>query len=178
MKMPPLAVNVASLFMTSIAVISLQDAVAIMIPWMMAITAVVVADLVVGLRKSLKLGVHVSISLAGRETMGKLIVYNTIVLGLAMTDVASGKELAIAKGGCLFVCALEGVSIIGNLLKPYGIDISLKTILKMIAKKKLNATDEEAEELVSDNMRDEMIRREKNRWEYRKEHEYGGVKEK
>ena len=47
------------------------DGINTMLPWLVALTAVVLADLAAGCRKSLKLGVHVSISTAARETMGE-----------------------------------------------------------------------------------------------------------
>ena len=70
-KMVMAVCGASSLFSTAF----LGDGINIMAPWLVALTLVVLTDLVAGCRKSLKLGIHVSVSTAARETMGKLVVY-------------------------------------------------------------------------------------------------------
>lgn len=126
-----------------------QDVVQTMLPWLLAVTMVVLCDLAVGIRKSVKLDVDISGSRAARETMGKMVIYWAFVLMVAMVDAASDHTLKIAKWGCLFVCAVEGGSIISNILKPHGIDISLGAIIKAFSKKATGLDEEEAEALIS-----------------------------
>lgn len=178
MKIPNAVINIVGSVVGSVAIATLGDALQTMLPWLMVMVSVIICDLFAGLRKSLKLGIHVSISMAGRETMGKLVVYTSFVLMVAMIDAASGHDMEVAKWGCLLVCMIEGSSILSNILKPHGIDLSLQSIIKLFAKKKLDLTDEEASELVSEEQIDHVRRRERARWEARVPHEYGGVKQK
>lgn len=159
--------------LTPVAMVFLQDSLRTMVPWIMVMLAVVACDLIAGIRKSLKLGVHVSWSMAVRETMGKMVVYVAFVMMVAMIDSASDHSFKIAMWGCLLVCALEGGSIVSNMLKPYGVDITPKSILRFFTMKVTNATEDEAETLVTDEKVEELRERERNRWEKRHRHKYG-----
>lgn len=178
MRIPQTLTMTAAGLMTPIAMMFLQDTIRTMIPWLLVMLSVVICDLVAGIRKSLKLGVHVSWSLAIRETMGKMVVYVAFVLMVAMIDAASGHSFSIAEYGCLLVCAIEGGSIISNMLKPYGIDISLKSIIKFFTMKATRSTEEEAGALVNEERVSEITEREKDRWEKRHKHKYGSNIEK
>jgi hypothetical protein len=149
-----------------------QSTIVSMIPWLITMFIVIIADLIAGLRKALKLGIHVSISLAFRETMGKMVTYFAFVAMVCMIQIASDTDFQIAKYGCWFICVIEGTSIVGNILKPCGLDISLKTVFKVLAKK-FSLTDDEADELITDDQKtestlDTIVNREKDRWEKRK----------
>lgn len=152
MKMSNAAVIVASGFLTPLAMAFLRNSIQVMLPWTMAFVAVVMADLAAGIYKSKRMGVEVRTSKAWRETMGKIIVYFAFVLAVAMVDVASGGGMGIAKFCCLFICGIEGCSIVSNLLKPHGISVSLYGIIKTLLKRTpLGVTDEEAEEIIKKN---------------------------
>lgn len=173
MRIPQSATNTAAGFFTPFAVVFLQDTFKTMLPWIMVMLSVVTCDLIAGLRKSLKLGVHISWSMAFRETMGKMVVYVAFVLMVAMIDAASEHSFHIALWGCLFICALEGGSIISNILKPYGIDISPKTIVKLFSQKVANLSTEEADELVNSDEMEKIKAREKDRWEKKQKYQHG-----
>lgn len=115
----PNALMMAAGGLITLAVTFYKDTVTTMLPWITVMFAVVVCDLIAGLRKSLKLGVHISWSMAFRETMGKLVVYFSFVMMVAMIDAASEHTFKIALWGCLFICAIEFGSVISNILKPY-----------------------------------------------------------
>lgn len=154
MKFSPILVYISCSLVTPIALGFLQDTVKIMIPWIIVMVTIVICDLVAGIRKSLKLGVHVSPSTAIRETMGKLLVYCSFVLVVSMLNVASGDGLDIAKWFCLAISGLEIGSIISNILRPYGVTISLKGLLKFIMAKATQSSMEEMDEVVKrDNIR-------------------------
>lgn len=165
-------------FFTLPAILFLQDTVTIMTPWIMVMLSVVLCDLAAGLRKSHLLGVHISISMAFRETMGKMVVYVGFVLMVAMIDAASNHSFNVAKWGCLFVCALEGGSIISNILKPRGIDISIREIVKIIGKRFGKMTEEEADEVVKEENIEKLREIEQARWKRRDKHQYGANIEK
>lgn len=151
MRINPMVGMVASGFTTSIAGVFLGDTINVMLPWLMAMFAVILADLASGVRKSQKLKVKVSWTTAIRETMGKMVTYFAFVLAAAMIDVAANGNAAIARWGCLIVCALEGGSVISNLLRPHGIKLSRKTIMKVLLKRSpLMLNDEEAEALIQE----------------------------
>lgn len=156
MKIPAPAVNIASSLISTVAIAFLQKSICIMIPWLMAMTGVVFADLVSGVRKAIKLGEHVTFSRAIRDTMGKLVVYVAFVFMVSMIDTASGREFSIAKWSCLLVCLIEGCSVISNILKPHGIDISLRTILELFVQKVLHVDKSDSESIIkkSDNEKD------------------------
>lgn len=160
--------SLGATLLTPTAVLFLQDSVKTMIPWLLVMVAVVVCDLVVGIRKSMKLGVHVSWSMAARETMGKTVTYAAFVLMVAMIDAACGHSFHVAMWSCLFICAMEGGSIISNFLKPYGIDITPRQIARFLAMKGGRLTRDEAAELITDEQIETIRRREKARWEGRK----------
>lgn len=174
MRIPHVLMMTAGGIVTPIAVTFFNDAIGTMLPWLTVMFAVVVCDLIAGLRKSLKLGVHISWSMAFRETMGKLVVYFAFVMTVAMIDAASAHTFKIALWGCLFICAIEAGSIISNILKPYGVDITPKSIVKLFVKGRFGADAEEATELVGDEVSiDELRERERDRWERRAKYQHG-----
>lgn len=146
----------ANTIFTSMATMYLQDSVQTMAPWLMAMLAVVICDLIAGIRKSLKLGVHISICKAARETMGKIVVYTSFVISSAMVEVATGHSIRLAMWLCLVVAAFEFGSIIVNIAAPMGYDISVTGLLRVLGKRSLGFNDEEAKEIIKDNTRSEL----------------------
>lgn len=102
-----------------------RESVGHMIPWLIVTGAVILCDLVCGIRKSLMMGEEVRFSSAVRRTMGKMVTYFAFVVMVAMIDVAAGASDKIDKYACLLVCFIEGISILGNLLKPKGYNINI-----------------------------------------------------
>ena len=175
MKIPQSLSNTACGTTASLAAGFLSDVLSSMIPWLLVMGVVIMCDLAFGIRKSLKLGIHVSWSMAFRETMGKMVTYYAFVLMVCTIEAASGHSYAIAQWSCLFVCGIEGVSIIGNMLKPYGITLSLKDELTLGLSRLTKAATEPAEIINTQDV--DMIRQaEQDRWEKRTKHEYGSKK--
>ena len=175
MKIPQSLSNTACGTTASLAAGFLSDVLSSMIPWLLVMGVVIMCDLAFGIRKSLKLGIHVSWSMAFRETMGKMVTYYAFVLMVCTIEAASGHSYAIAQWSCLFVCGIEGVSIIGNMLKPYGITLSLKDVLTLGLSRLTKAATEPAEIINTQDV--DMIRQaEQDRWEKRTKHEYGAKK--
>ena len=175
MKIPQSLSNTACGTTASLAAGFLSDVLSSMIPWLLVMGVVIMCDLAFGIRKSRKLGIHVSWSMALRETMGKMVTYYAFVLMVCTIEAASGHSYAIAQWSCLFVCGIEGVSIIGNMLKPYGITLSLKDVLTLGLSRLTKAATEPAEIINTQDV--DMIRQaEQDRWEKRAKHEYGSKK--
>lgn len=146
----------------------LGDSINTMAPWLIALTLVVLTDLIAGCRKSLQLGVHVSVSTAARETMGKLVVYWAFVLMVASIEVATGHKYNIAMWGCLLICAFEGLSIVGNILKPMGIDLSLGNIISVTLQRVCGISQREAGKVAKDESVEIIKKREEKKWNQRK----------
>ena len=105
-----------------------------MIPWLMVSAAVILCDLAFGVRKSLLMGEEVRFSRAVRNTMGKMVTYFAFVCMVCMICVASGQKYGIDKWACLLVCFIESCSIVGNILKPKGIDFNLLNAFREVGK--------------------------------------------
>lgn len=146
----------------------LGDSINTMAPWLIALTLVVLTDLIAGCRKSLQLGVHVSVSTAARETMGKLVVYWAFVLMVASIEVATGHKYNIAMWGCLLICAFEGLSIVGNILKPMGVDLSLGNIISVTLQRVCGISQREAGKVAKDESVEIIKKREEKKWNQRK----------
>lgn len=110
----------------------LGEALTLMIPWFIVMFTVVVADLVAGLWKSYKLQIPIRFSKACRETMGKMIVYFAFVCMACCINVADNGEFNWAKWLALLVIIIEVGSIVGNILKPHGVNISMNALVKAI----------------------------------------------
>lgn len=104
-------------------------------PWLVAMTLVVVVDLLTGLRKCWMLGDAIRWSKGYRATLSKLVCYWAFACGAVMVQEACDNAYPIAMWACLSVIAIEGVSIVGNILKPHGIDINIANLIKAIGKK-------------------------------------------
>lgn len=144
----------------------LQDALLVMVPWMITMFFIVIADLAAGVWKSYKLGIELRFSRGLRETMGKLLVYFAFVCMVACINVAYKGEFQFAKWAAGIVVAIEFGSIIGNFLKPHGINISLSAIIKaFLQKSPLPLTCEQADAIVQEKNMEEIIKEEKERTE-------------
>lgn len=107
-----------------------------MIPWLIVTGSVIVCDLIFGVRKSLLMDEEVRFSSAVRRTMGKMVTYFSFVVMVAMIDVAAGGDRQIEKWACLTVCFIEGISIIGNLLRPKGYNVNVIKAVGLFFSKK------------------------------------------
>ena len=148
----------------SLSSMFLQDTLKTMLPWIFTMLAVVICDLVFGLRKSMKLGIHISPSRALRATMSKIVTYVAWVMAVAMVDCAAGHTLEVTKWACLLVCLIEGMSIVGNMLKPYGYDFSVKASIVFFLSLIFRQDKEELEDMVSDDNLDVITERERKKW--------------
>ena len=104
-------------------------------PWLVAMTLVVVVDLLTGLRKCWMLGTDIRWSKGYRATLSKLVCYWAFACGAVMVQEACNNTYNIAMWACLSVIAIEGISIVGNILKPHGYSINLQALLKNIGKR-------------------------------------------
>ena len=104
-------------------------------PWLIAMTLVVVVDLLTGLRKCWMLGIDIRWSKGYRATLSKLVCYWAFACCAVMVQEACNNAYNIAMWACLSVIAIEGISIVGNILKPHGYTINLQALTKNIGKR-------------------------------------------
>lgn len=126
------------------------DSLQMMIPWLIAMFCVIICDLVTGVRKSLLTHEHVRFSRAWRATMGKMVTYFAFVCMVCMISVASHNEYPIDVYSCLLVCFIEGCSIVGNILKPKGININVIGALGVFGKKVFKVDKEDVRDIIQE----------------------------
>lgn len=124
------------------------DSLQMMIPWLIAMFCVIICDLVTGVRKSLLMNEHVRFSRAWRATMGKTVTYFSFVVMVVMIQRASGMSVRIDTYACLFVCFIEGCSIISNILKPKGYNFNLVAALAVFAKRFFSVDKEDVKDII------------------------------
>ena len=125
------------------------DSLQLMIPWLIAMLCVIICDLVTGVRKSMLMGEHVRFSRAWRATMGKMVTYFSFVVMVVMVNRAAGGSFHIDTYACLFVCFIEGCSIISNILKPKGYNLNLSKAISLFCKKVFSVDKEDMESIVT-----------------------------
>lgn len=150
---------------TPVAAMFLQDAIKTMTPWLFVMIAVIICDLVFGINKSRKLGIHISPSRALRATMSKMVTYIAWVMTVAMIDCAEGHNLSITRWACLLVCLIEGMSIIGNMLKPHGYDFSIKACIIFFITAVFRRDTSELNGIIHEERLDIIKERERKKWE-------------
>lgn len=106
-----------------------------MIPWILAMGAVVTMDLISGLGKCLKLKVKIKISKFVRDSIAKFTTYFGFVVAACMIQTATNNEYEIADKCCMAVIAIEGISIFGNILKMKGYDLNFNRLAEVIGEK-------------------------------------------
>lgn len=121
-----------------------------MIPWLIASLAVIVCDLISGIRKSILMNERVHFSSAIRRTMGKMVTYFAFVCMAVTVDIASGGVYHIDIYSCLLVCFIEFCSVLSNILKPKGYNIDLPKLLALLFGKLAKTSKEEIVEIVKE----------------------------
>ncbi len=126
----------------------LQSSIRHMIPWLLVTFAVIVCDLITGIRKSVFLGERVRISSAVRRTLGKCITYFSWVMMVCMICVASGEQYGIDKWACLLVCFIEGISILGNIMRTKGYEVNFAKAFAVLISKKFGGEQKDYEDII------------------------------
>lgn len=93
------------------------------------------------------MGESVRFSRAIRATMGKMVTYFAFVCMVCMINIASGGEYGIDRWSCLLVCFIEGCSIVGNILKPKGVNINITSAIGVFFKKVFSVDKEDVVEV-------------------------------
>lgn len=129
----------------------LQESIGHIIPWIIVAFAVILCDLVVGIRKSLMMGEEVRFSSACRRTLGKCVSYFMFVIMVAAIDVAAHGGGTIDKWACLAVCLIEFSSIMSNILRPKGYEVNFAKLIALVFGKKFEMSKKEIEDVFEKN---------------------------
>ena len=121
-----------------------------MIPWLMVMFVVIMTDLAFGVRKSVLQHEEVRFSRAVRATMGKMVTYFAFVVMVCMINTAMGNNYNIDKWACLLVCFIEGCSIIGNFLRPKGIELNALGAIRVFCHKVTKVDKEDLKEILKE----------------------------
>lgn len=119
-----------------------------MLPWLFVMTAIIFADLVAGIAKTLKMQQTVRFSKAVRDTMAKFCVYFACVVCFAFYDVASGSKF-YAEIACFLIMIIEAASIASNVLKYHGYTLNFNKLFSVIISKKFDVEDSKSEGIVT-----------------------------
>lgn len=92
---------------------------------------------------------EVRFSTAWRRTMGKMVTYFSFVIMVVMINQATEQAYQIDKWAVLFVCGIEGCSIMSNILKPKGYNINVIGLLSVLAKKLFKIESEDTESVIT-----------------------------
>lgn len=142
--------------MSFITVISgfVLEAIQQMIPWLIVMFAVILCDMFTGCRKSILMGDKVRFSRAFRNTMGKCVTYFSFVVAVVFINLATEGSYTIDKWAILFICFIEGCSILANILKPKGYNVDLTAIIRMLLKKIFGIEKEDSQGIIVKNQND------------------------
>jgi phage-related holin len=116
--------------------------------WLLVMFSVVVCDLIAGSRRCLLMGEKWGFSTAWRRTFGKMVTYFSFVLMVVFIERAVDGNYGIDKWSILFICFLEGCSILSNIMKPKGYNVNITAFISLFAKKIFNIDKEDSKELI------------------------------
>lgn len=104
-------------------------------PWLIAMTLVVIVDLATGLRKCWMTKEEIRWSKGFRATISKLVCYWAYAICAVFVQVACENAYPIAMYACLSVIAIEAMSIVGNILSSHGIEVNKAGLIKSLGRK-------------------------------------------
>lgn len=121
----------------------ISNTIQLSIPWLIAMAAIIILDLIVGLRKAYFCNEEVRFSKACRRTINKSVCYFWFVGTVSLIDTAAHIGLNITTWACLIVCGLELISVISNFLKTKGYKFNTRKGIDILVRKtlKLNKDD-------------------------------------
>lgn len=115
--------------------IFIMEALEHLIQWFIVMALVIFTDLVSALAKCWRMGEHIRVSRGLRDTMSKSVTYFSFVVMMVFLNTALKDQYNLDKWAILFVCFVEGCSIINNMLKPKGYEINLNAIISIVLDK-------------------------------------------
>ena len=131
-NMKYIVTQIASGTLIPILMAFLEESLVVMVPWLITMFTVIVADLAAGLWKCYKLDIPIRFSRAFRETFGKCVVYFAFILMACCINAAANSDFNWAKWLTMFIILFEIGSMISNFLKPHGINLSMNAFIKAI----------------------------------------------
>lgn len=125
-----------------------MESLEVLIPWIIAMAAVVFADLISGTMKCLKLKIKIRISKFLRDSTSKFLTYFSAVVASCMIQVASGND-NIAYYSIIFCIGIELISIGGNILKMKGYNLDFNKVVSLIISKRFDVVRDDVEDCIT-----------------------------
>ena len=125
------------------------DSLADMMIWLVVVLSIILCDFIAGSCKAVRLRENYSISTAIRRTLGKMVMYLAIIVAGVLINKATNCEYNIDKWAVFFIASIEGLSIVGNVLKFNGYNIDWVKFLKVAGKKKYGIEGEDLEGIIT-----------------------------
>lgn len=124
------------------------DSIRQMIVWLIVMFAVIICDLIAGVRKTYLMGDNIRLSKGLRDTGAKIATYFAFVVTMVMVGQATDLP-EIPYYSIIGVWASEGFSILGNLLKPKGYNINISILISLLLKKFFNIDKEYSKDVIT-----------------------------
>lgn len=121
-----------------------------MVIWLIVMFAVVACDLVAKIAYLAKTGGKIRWSKGARETMCKMCTYFAAVMTASIICVALGKEDTMERWVVIFICGIEGLSIVGNLLKMKGYRFDASAALRVALGRLFRIDKEETSDIIKE----------------------------
>lgn len=124
------------------------EAVQHMAIWLIVMFAIIICDFLTKIAYLVKSGGRIRPSKGARETLSKMCTYFSTVMATCVICVALEATVAVEKAMVIFICCIEGISIIGNLLKMKGYHLDSVAALRVAAKKLFKIDNEDAKDII------------------------------
>lgn len=121
------------------------------LPWVVVMTTTIVCNFIADIRCKIILKTAFDFTKNFVWILSKGITYFSAILAITLVENANDGLYGFDKWFILFLCLIEFLQIISNLLKPLGYDINLISVLSLIGKKTLNINKEDTEEIITSN---------------------------
>lgn len=124
------------------------ESIAAMMPWLVTISALIIADLCAGVAKRVKWKERLSFSKGIRDSLLKFVAYYSIIVCFSMIEMAAECPGLTTKV-CWVIVVAEGTSIFSNVLKFHGYTVDVRRLVAMIASRKWGGSREDYETLIT-----------------------------
>lgn len=131
----------------ALAAMFVTQSLEVLIPWIITMGAVVIADLVSGTMKCYKLKIKIRPSKFLRDSLAKFLTYFSAVVASCMIQVASNND-DIAYYSIIFCIGIELFSIAGNILKMKGYNLDFNKAVSLILSQKFDVMKEDVAECI------------------------------
>lgn len=118
------------------------------ITWLVVMFAVIACEMITSVRCKFLLGEKIKIGRIFNLTISKIVTYFSFVVMGVFLNLATKGEYNIDKWLILFLCVVEILLIVGNLLKPLGFSVDLGGAIGVFLKKVFGIDKEDSRDII------------------------------